>query len=179
MTITEGLARKIPTVVRRLNIVVAGTAIGMAAIALVVGFGNGVFIALPVVVPFLLIGSGRLSLVPWRKHLEQLIWKRTLGLSIWAGILLSLVILGAVVYASFDTRYAAGYSEEAFQSIRVGDTKEEVMERLGERLLVWSIDGGVLRYSGSPSGSSYLIREIVVDSTKSRVIEIRRDIWWD
>ena len=83
-----------------------------------------------------------------------------------------------MVYASFDTQYAAGYSEEAFQSIRGGDTREEVLERLGEPLRVYGVNDEVLSYSMSPSGSNYLMRDIVLDA-EGCVTEIRREIWWD
>lgn len=180
MTTTKGLRGKIPAVVHRLILVVIGIATGIAAITLVVlCFEAGMFIALPIAIPFLLVGSGKLLLVPGKQHPEQVVWKRTLGLSIWSGIFLGLVMLGVMLYTSFDTRYAPGYSEEAFQSIQVGDMKDEVLMSLGEPLRVLGVNGEVLSYSDSPSGSNYLMRDVVLDTTKSRVIEIRRDIWWD
>jgi hypothetical protein len=45
-------------------------------------------------------------------------------------------VVAALVWASFDTEYAPGYSERAFQSVRFGDTRDAVVSRLGEPLSV-------------------------------------------
>jgi hypothetical protein len=41
-------------------------------------------------------------------------------------------VVAALVWASFDTEYAAGYTEKAFRAVRPGDTQEAVLSRLGD-----------------------------------------------
>ena len=43
-------------------------------------------------------------------------------------------VVAALVWASFDTEYAADYSEKAFDAVQWGDTREMVVSRLGEPL---------------------------------------------
>ena len=43
-------------------------------------------------------------------------------------------VIAALVWASFDTEYAPGYTEKAFRAVRLGDTQEAVLSRLGEPL---------------------------------------------
>ena len=48
------------------------------------------------------------------------------------GTLLIGSVFAALLWASFDTEYAAGYTEKAFRDVRLGDTREAVLSRLGE-----------------------------------------------
>ena len=54
-----------------------------------------------------------------------------------AAVASSLLIGGAVaslVWASFDTEYATGYTKEAFKAIKLGDTRKTVALRIGDPL---------------------------------------------
>ena len=51
-----------------------------------------------------------------------------------AGALLIGVVVAAILWASFDTEYAPGYAARAFDAVRLGDTREAVVSRLGEPL---------------------------------------------
>lgn len=54
------------------------------------------------------------------------------------GLLILVVAVGPegyfFPYPAIDTRFAPGYSEQAFQQIQIGMTKEEVLQRLGPPL---------------------------------------------
>ncbi len=54
------------------------------------------------------------------------------------GLLILVVAVGPegyfFPYPAIDTRFAPGYSEQAFQQIQIGMTKEEVLQRLGPSL---------------------------------------------
>ena len=106
--------------------------------------------------------------------------RQIFGLSVVVGSLLVTVAFLVFIFVfTFDTEYAPGYSETAFRSVRIGDSREEVLQVLGQPLRVYGSEGEVevLSYSRSPSGSNYLMRDIVLDS-EGRVVEIRRQIWW-
>jgi len=81
---------------------------------------------------------------------------------------LLLIVLGE------DTSYAPGYSEEAFESIRIGDEELRVRTTLGEPLdeAVLEMQGQTskhLDYTLSPSSSNYRQRTIVI--VDGRVLE--------
>ena len=61
------------------------------------------------------------------------------------------------------TRYASGYTDSAFRSVRVGMSKDEVLGLLGVPLNTWFLDPERLEvwaYTLSPSDSSYRIRVV-------------------
>jgi len=77
---------------------------------------------------------------------------------------------------SVNTRYAPGYSEAAFNSIKIGDSEEKVFQLLGEPLYryQWS-DSTDLRYSDSPSGVGFAVRIIDIDKNH-KVISISHEV---
>jgi hypothetical protein len=106
-------------------------------------------------------------------------WRKVFGFSSVIGsVLVTLAFLTFIFFFTFDTEYASGYSEEAFRAVEIGDSKEEILSLLGQPLRVYGIDGEVQSYSRSPSGSNYLMRDIVLDS-EGRVVEIRSQVYWD
>jgi hypothetical protein len=106
-------------------------------------------------------------------------WRKILGFSSAIGsVLVTLAFLVFIFFFTFDTEYAPGYSEEAFRAVEIGDSKEGILSLLGQPLRVYGIDGEVQSYSRSPSGSNYLMRDIVLDS-EGRVVEIRSQVYWD
>jgi len=72
------------------------------------------------------------------------------------------VLLLLLVFSCTDTEYAPGYSERAWESIRVGDTAGTVRSKLGPPLRVRDLGGGTEGwiYSRSPSSADYFYREI-------------------
>jgi outer membrane protein assembly factor BamE (lipoprotein component of BamABCDE complex) len=69
--------------------------------------------------------------------------ERTSGLItpiLWVGSLGILLsgIVAILYFKSFDTRYAPGYSEAAFKSLKIGDTEQKVLSLLGKPM---STDG--------------------------------------
>lgn len=48
------------------------------------------------------------------------------------GMVLIGSVVAGIVWANFDTEYAAGYTEKAFRAVRLGDTREAVFSRLGD-----------------------------------------------
>jgi|GEM_PF-1188669 len=111
---------------------------------------------------------------------------REFGTSVALGALLVAVACTFIaILFPFDTEYAPGYSEAAFRSVLIGDSREEVIALLGEPLFVHSVGtegtptwGEWLRYSRSPSGKNYLVRQFMLDS-EGRVVKILREVWWD
>jgi len=62
------------------------------------------------------------------------------------------------------TEYAPGYSEEGFESVRVGLDESTVLKILGEPLHRWEIESGVVAfYSYGVGGASYWRRLIAYD----------------
>jgi hypothetical protein len=120
-----------------------------------------------------------LLLVHKKPRSKTAAWRKVLALSSVIGsILATLAFLVFVFFFTFDTEYAPGYSEEAFRAVEIGDSKEEVLSLLGQPLRVYGMDREVQSYSRSPSGSNYLMRDIVLDS-EGRVVEIRSQVYWD
>jgi len=125
-------------------------------------------------------------IVCWRAPSRRLLRSRKFGSSVALGALLVAVICMFIAYIfPFDTEYAPGYSAAAFRSVRIGDSKEEVITLLGEPLFVHSVGvegtetwGEWLRYSWSPSGENYLVRQFMLDS-EGRVVKIARKVYWD
>lgn len=75
-----------------------------------------------------------------------------------------------------DTEYSENYSDAAFRTIKTGQTKESVIEALGQPISINQIkrkdkkNQELLWYSHSPSGSSYRLRTIeFVDGIVSEV----------
>ncbi len=64
--------------------------------------------------------------------------------------------------ACTDTEYAPGYSEHAWESVRVGDSERAVTSKLGTPLDVRDLGGGTegWLYTRSPSSTHYHYREI-------------------
>lgn len=117
---------------------------------------------------------------------KGLLRSRKFGSSVALGALLAVVVCMFSAYIfSFDTEYAPGYSEAAFRSVRIGDSREEVIALLGEPLFVHSVGvegtetwGEWLRYFWSPSSENYLVRQFMLDS-EGRVVKILRKVYWD
>lgn len=172
-----------PAALRNSGIVTLGALIGIGITLFSCGWSR----YLPLDLPGLLL-LGFCAPLPFmallfslRKKAASSRWQLLLGGSIGLGSLVTTIALSiSLVYALFtlDTQYAAGYSEESFQQIELGDTREEVYERLGEPLRIYGLHDEVLSYSRSPWGSNYHVREVVLDSD-SRVTEVRAYIWWD
>lgn len=83
-------------------------------------------------------------------------------------------------YPSIDTRYAAEYSEGEFQSIRVGMTKQEVLDRVGPPLNAIKDQGWM--YSEDNAFAywdfAWLVRAVNFDA-EGRVIEINARVNYD
>lgn len=115
-----------------------------------------------------------------------LLRSRKFGTSVALGALLAAVVYTFIAFIfPFDTAYAPGYSETAFRSVRIGNSKEEVIALLGEPLFVHSVGvegtetwGEWWRYSWSPSDTHYLVRKLMLDS-EGRVVKVLREIYWD
>ena len=58
----------------------------------------------------------------------------TFVLSAVTGAVLIGSVIAALVWASFDTEYAVGYTEKAFRAVKPGDMQESVLSTLGEPL---------------------------------------------
>ena len=106
-------------------------------------------------------------------------WRKVFGFSSVIGsVLATLAFLIFVFFCTFDTEYAPGYSKGAFRAVEVGDSKEEILNLLGQPLRVYGLDREVPSYSMSPSGSNYLVRDSVLDN-EGQVVEIRSQVYWD
>jgi len=72
------------------------------------------------------------------------------------GVLIAAVYFGGPAllrFASDTTQYSTGYSETAFESVRVGMTQAEVIELLGAPLGTHEATPGVVRWYGPPGSS--------------------------
>lgn len=79
------------------------------------------------------------------------------------------------------TRYAPGYREEAFRSLKPGMSEEEVRKLLGEPLSRRTIPDGrtVLYYSEQATPTdNYLMRNLVFDD-QGRLLERRAEFYVD
>jgi hypothetical protein len=79
------------------------------------------------------------------------------------------------------TKYAAGYSEEAFWSLEPGTSEEEVLRSLGEPLSRRSTGDGrlVLYYSEQvTSTDNYRMRNLVLDE-RGRLLQRRAEFYVD
>jgi len=66
-------------------------------------------------------------------------------------VVLAIALPAAFFCLSFDTQYAPGYTERAFKSIRVGDTREQVTSLVGNPLSSYDTEPFVQwLYSGTP-----------------------------
>jgi hypothetical protein len=92
-------------------------------------------------------------------------------------------LIGEVVLFAMgdDTEYAAGFTEEKFDAIRVGDAEDRVLAILGDPIkLVESRSNErthVLLYATSPRSTHYRRRVVVI--ADSVVKEVISDIWVD
>ena len=97
-------------------------------------------------------------------------------------LVLALVVLvgwGLIHYFYFRTEYAPGYTKAAFLAVQIGDSRERVIELLGEPLVVHDDTiGDVLTYSRSPTYKHFRLRSIALDS-KGRVRRVYREFYWD
>jgi len=156
--------------------------IGTMLIARLSGLSGGVPIAifnLIVLAPISATCLVRFLFVRKKAGAKIATWREVFGLSSVIGsILVTVAFLAFIFLFTFDTEYAPGYSKEAFRAVEIGDFKEEVLRLLGQPLRVYGQVGEVLSYSRSPSGSNYLMRDIVLDN-EGRVVEIRSQIYWD
>ena len=68
--------------------------------------------------------------------------------------------------ATLETRYAPGYSQEKFQAVDVGQSRDEVLARLGEPLRKWGhATTESWAYSESPHDTHYWCRVVIFDAT--------------
>jgi hypothetical protein len=162
--------------------IVAGLFVGGMGTMLIAGLSGGVPVAvfnLIVLAPISVICLVWLLFIRKKKRARIATWREVFGLSSVTGsVLVTVAFLAFIFLFTFDTEYAPGYSEEAFRAVEIGDSREEVLCLLGQPLRVYGLNGDVLSYSISPSGSNYLVRAIVLDS-EGRVMEIRSQIYWD
>ncbi len=98
-------------------------------------------------------------------------------------LVLAVVILvgcGAIHHFFFRTEYAPGYTESAFLAVQIGDSRERVIELLGEPLRVheWDTIGETLIYSRSPTGKHFRLRTISINS-EGYVRQVHRIFWFD
>jgi hypothetical protein len=78
------------------------------------------------------------------------------------------------------TRYAAGYSPEGWSTIRVGDSEDAVVTKIGEPLHRWP-DGSRALWSWSTQKAAtdnYLERKLIFDE-RGRVIEKHEECYID
>lgn len=80
-------------------------------------------------------------------------------------------------------RETAEKIDAVFRSVRIGDSRGEVIALLGEPLFVHSVGlegtetwGEWLRYSWSPSSENYLVRQFMLDS-EGRVVKMLRTVY--
>lgn len=79
------------------------------------------------------------------------------------------------------TRYAAGYTEEGFRSLKAGVSKDDVLRVLGEPLSRREIAGGrsIFYYSEQATArDNYLVRNVVFDS-QGRLLERHAEFYVD
>jgi hypothetical protein len=100
-----------------------------------------------------------------------------------AAVALIAVAIGFMRWFTFDsgTRYSAGYSERAFQQLRIGMTSAQIESALGSplRKVDWSGDGAqnwMFSNQVSPT-SDYWRRWVFIKDGK--VIDLVSDYWWD
>lgn len=110
------------------------------------------------------------SRLPLQRHLSFIFLLIPLTLTVLScGLFILLFAFGPegyfFPYPAIDTRFAPGYSEQAFQQIQVGMTKEEVWKRLGPPLN--GVDEPVWIYSEDNAFAfwdfAWLVREIYFD----------------
>ncbi len=162
--------------------IVAGLFVGGMGTMLIAGLSGGVSFStfnLTVLAPIPATYLVWLLFIRKKKQAKIATWREAPGLSSVIGsVLVTVAFLAFIFLFTFDTEYAPGYSEDAFRAVEIGDSSEEVLCLLGQPLRVYGLNGEVLSYSRSPSGSNYLMRDIVLDS-EGRVAEIWSQIYWD
>jgi hypothetical protein len=91
--------------------------------------------------------------------------------------------LAALVTGDERTKYAPGFTEEAFSRVRVGMTRDEVHTLLGEPLVrsspSWLWPEAGWRYSDQVTGTSHYHQRDISFSRDGRVTEIVRGFYFD
>jgi hypothetical protein len=84
------------------------------------------------------------------------------------------------LFAEHDTEYTAGYSEEAFDSLRLGATRHDVEEVLGAPFKRWEFAGDQLwSYSRAGRESGNYFERIVAFDSRGTLIEKYRAFYMD
>lgn len=134
----------------------------------------------------MLQGNGIVPHTPRRRgssRQERIAASLALGI-IGALVLLLLAFSSIESYFPFnpaiDTRFAPGYSEEAFASLQVGMTKDEVLQRLGPPLNAQADQSWVYSEDGACTwwDFAWLARGVQFDP-QGRVIETRAVVNYD
>jgi hypothetical protein len=77
------------------------------------------------------------------------------------------------------TVYSRGFTEAGFRSIRIGMSRRDLVQVMGEPLAArMCTDGLILEYSRSSCDSDYYIRRVVVDRD-GRVVRVEASWYWD
>jgi hypothetical protein len=86
------------------------------------------------------------------------------------------------LYGEEETIYSSGYSIQAWKSVKVNDTIEDVKKVLGEPLFKAIGNDGLIRYFYSKPGhkdTNYRVRIIVFDKDEKKVIQKIREFYLD
>jgi len=104
------------------------------------------------------------------------------ALATMAGMVACVVVYFAFWVPGRNTVYAEGYSEEAFASVRAGDTEAQVLARLGPPLVhnaaIPGYEPAYLRYT-APKGPSenFLLRALNIED--GHVTRVYSETWYD
>jgi hypothetical protein len=132
--------------------------------------------------------SGTADYRIWRLRRAEVVALLVVAVILQAILVLSLIPFDGEtycwVYPSIDTRYAAGFDEGRFRRLRVGDSEESVLKRLGEplrrfrssnaELWYYSFDGKLTSQYGEWADYAWLLR--TVEIRKGRVSEVRSGV---
>ena len=80
-----------------------------------------------------------------------------------------------------ETVYAKGYSDKAWNEVKINDTKERVIQLLGDPLKIYKSDDGSSSYyytDQGPKDTNYRMRTIIFNK-EGRVIEKVREFYVD
>lgn len=109
----------------------------------------------------------------------------TLSLGLIGGLLLLFLAFIGIesyfpLYPAIDTRFAPGYTEQAFAALEVGMTKEEVLQRLGPPLNAQADPAWVYSEDGACGwwDFAWLGRGVQFDA-EGRLIETRAAVHYD
>lgn len=79
-----------------------------------------------------------------------------------------------------DTEYARSYTDKNFSKIKVGISKSEVIEYIGDPLSVWENEREfLLNYSRSPKDTHYRIRQVSISKQTNQVTEVYTEFYVD